>query len=696
MPCTPILPSNFSPPPSGVGGLAPSIPPLNIPFPDQPLQDLLLLFESIFMISPVGIIRVNFEPDVLNDVYQGINDLLKKIFPFLMIYQFFLPVLELILCIIEILCSLLNPVKLRKQMNILFRVCIPAFLSLFPQFAIIILILTLLQLLLTLIEYLLGRIVYLLLIIIENIIILSKAIQRADNDSVIAITKKVGDLLCLLQNLFAILGVFNLIIQIIKALLSLTFKIPPCSDSNPNSCCSPDVCPEFIKNNTDIISSDGYFLYYNEVGLDSGLILPPGFPPIVSVIRNESWQFYDPSLSQNQAFINITKAFDLPAGINTVFFPSGATFTETSPSSSAPYTITFTALYNPTVFQRTDPLGVRNIQIVSAIVVAPPTAGVLSYNGTTYIPPNNGTLNLIGGTVQETSGTPIINPSTNVAYTVNEFFHLPTNINGEIPLPTDGILFSNISYDFNINHDVLIASGLITVGCAPDVAANKNFINATIGAQFNTNSANLENVVLPDVNAAQECVINALATYRNNISEASTNAFQTTMTNCLTQLQNETNAAISSIINAGYDPYTSTFTVEPSIQFTTVAIVVSVSLNEASGNLMTNNLTPSVAALLAPQITANITFGSITPFVYDGYQFFTADITSDIDGNGTVQIAFDNSFISVLNNPTDTTQTPSVSITTTPYTFVSSPAISAPGVGEPRRDPSDIARDGDI
>ena len=704
MPCLPLDQGNFSiPAPSpgspGFGNLVPQLPPFTPPISPVSLQDLNDLFQELTMYMPFGQMNPNFEPDYMKTILAGIYDLLNQFMIFLIPFKFFIPILEIILCIIEILCALMNPFKLARAIIRLFRICIPAFFSLFPIFALILAIISLLLLILTLLLYLIGRIIVIIELIVKNIETLILAVGRADNASISAILLKVGNLLCGLQNLFVIFGVISLIIEVIKALLSLVFRIPPCdsSDSSSDGCCSPDVCPAFIKNNagTGITSSTGFFQYFNEVDIDSGLTLPAGFPPIISVIRQESWQFYDPNLVQDQQFINITNAFDLPAGTTKIFFPNGTNYTDTSDPTSVPYTINFTVPYNPTVYGVNSPdptsyaKGARNVQIMNAIVVAPPTNGISSYNDT-LIAPFDGTLNLIGGTVAEADGTPIPNPNNNnIAYTVDEFFHQQVNNSG-ITSPTDGILYSNLTYTFNFNTEVLVGYGIITVGCMPDVADARNFINTTIGSQFNTFGVNLSALQLPDVNAAQQCIFNNVATLQQSISLESVAAFQTNILACLATLQNETNAALTQAITAGFDQYTSTFSIDPTIQFTTLPITVSVSLQEASGNPITNNIPSNVASMIADQISGTVSFGELSPFTYDGYQLFTAELTSNQAGNGTIMVQFNNNYISDFSNPSDIDITPSVSITVVPYTFVETSII----IPEPRRDASDVAREG--
>lgn len=695
-PCSPLSDSQFSlPPPTPGPGINFGIPlpNLNIPFPPLPLQDLLNLFNELAMVLPIGKLQANVDGDWMKDIMSYIKDILDKFVPFLMLYKFFLPILKLILCIIEILCALNNPFAVISAVINLFLVCIPEFLALFPFFALIIMIISLILLIIAFIEYLINRLILLIEILIRNILILVNAAARMDEDSIFAIITKIGDLLCILQNLFVLFSAIALIIEIIESILQLAFNIPPCASSNSGGCCSPTTCPAFIKDNaaTGITSSTGSFLYFNEIGIDSGLPLPAGFPPIVAVKQPESWQFYDANLGQNQAFINITNAYDLPSGTHIIFFPGGTNYTSTTDPSSVPYTVNFSIFYDPALFGNPAPYaakGARTINIVNAIVQNPPTSGVAMYNtatGTmTFTAPFNGVLNLIGGTVTESDGSTIQNANGGPA-TIDEIFHAAPNY----ALPGGQLLYQNLTYTFNINMIVLYGASLVTAGCVPQVAEAKDFIATTIGAQFNTNGANLANVTLPDVTGAQACVANAVATFTQSISPTSAATFQTTILNCLNTLSNQCAASLSQVIPAGFDQYTSTFTVEPSIQFTTQAITVSVSLNESSGNNMTSGIPASTAASLASMLTGTVTFGTISSFAYDGYQFFNATITSPTPGNGTVKVAFNNNYISVLSNPPDITLPHTVTVTQVPYTFVQ----AAPLTGTPRRDAGDVSRD---
>ncbi len=138
-PCEPIDVGDIviPPLPPGFGGLpVPQLPGFDIPFPSLPIEDLLALFNNLNMILPPGILKPHLSSGFSKNVLDAILSLLEKFMPFLMLYTFFMPILNMILCIIEVLCSINNPFKLIKALIRLFRVCIPEFLSLFPFFAV--------------------------------------------------------------------------------------------------------------------------------------------------------------------------------------------------------------------------------------------------------------------------------------------------------------------------------------------------------------------------------------------------------------------------------------------------------------------------------------------------------------------------------------------------------------------------------
>ena len=316
--------------------------------------------------------------------------------PFLMLYKFFLPVLNIIVCIIEVLCALISPFALIGALENLFVNCIPAFLNLFPMFALIIMIISILLLLLALIEYILCFIITLVLNLSGNIVGLIEAFLVSNSVGVLAIAAKLGDLLCLLQDLLVLLAFFDVIIQIIKDILALGFSIPPCGGGNNSNCCNLSVCPAFIKDAPYTLPT-GKLQYSSEVGTQvTAVVLNPG-PPIqyLNVDSSaETWQIYDPDQAIYQQFINIIAAPDVIAdGYNIVFFPTTLSFSGSTPPLQAAYTVDISIDYDPAQWLRTGKP--EQITFKNCIVLLAPTATLQGYNTTTIQP--TGVLYIAGG-----------------------------------------------------------------------------------------------------------------------------------------------------------------------------------------------------------------------------------------------------------------------------------------------------------
>jgi hypothetical protein len=703
--------------PSGPSG--PSIPgygipsaPAQAPFhlnnPTGFPEDLSDVYNLIELILPPGTVKPSLNLHSARDVFDGIFSLVDKFFPFLMLYKFFLPILNIIVCLIEIMCALLNPFKLSRALSRLFRQCIPEFLAIFPIFALIIMILSILNLIISLVLYIIGEVEKLVVILLRNIATISKALSNADEVTILAATNKIGMVLCSFQNLFLLLSIFTAIIDVIKEMLKVLFNLPPCDSSNNNDvqCCTPDVCPSFIKNDDGLNRTTGTFQYFNALDQDASSAipyLPPTFS-FISTARPESWQFFDSGAAIQDAFWNISNAYDLPSGSVDIFFPTDANYTASTPVSQVPYTIDFRLFYNPTQWDSSSTLGPRYIRVLSCIVLKAPTQHLTTYNnGTQFI--QNGVLEVAGGLATEDDGiTPLLINGTQA--TLNNLIHLQPTVfitnqtSSEPVVYNDGYQFANVDYTFHINYPVLLQKALITLGCFPIVALNRTFVNTIYGGNSGANAAMLNNLlantgtegsVFPDVAAAQQCLTTALSALQNNVNAQSVAAFQALTTACLTKLSNDAATAINTLVGIGYDPYTSTFTINPSVQFTTLPIVITVNLFETSGQSITSNMAAGAASTIASNITAVASFGVVSSFTYDGVQTFTANLTSPSAGSGTLQIYYDNKVISTVTLPADTTVAPTLAATEVPYSFI----YSTTAQGSVRRDEGDIARDAD-
>ncbi len=707
MPCNPsdlTITEPNGPPGLSIPGFGkPFSPPdISLPIPEGFPEDLLEILDLLQMILPPGIVKAPLNPNFGKDIFDAIMKLLDQFMPFLMMYKFFLPVLELIICIIEVLCAIPNPFKLIKALKKLFRRCLPNFLSLFPYFALILMLISLLLLILALIEYIIAQILKLILLILKNIRALVKATTKADGPSILAITKKLGIILCAFQNFFVLLAIFKAIIDMIKDMLALIFQIPPCDDgdnSNPDNCCSTDVCPDFIRNNETMIRSTGTLKYLNRASYDSGTSLGGLFGNLMTDIRPESWQFYDADASVGQAFYNITSAYDLPEGITQIFFPTDATYNASTPPGQAPYTVDLRLQYDPNDWGRgSDPLGPRFIRIKDCIVTQAPTTDLSIYDVTTTSIPT-GVIKIAGGRAVEDDGLTqiFVDASTGV---LENFVHMDAIV-GAPPILniSDGYTYTDIEYTFKIKHEVLLGKALITLGCIPTVALDRVFINSIFGAGVGANFTLLNNLVrglhgkvFPDIAAAQECLTTAVVNLGSNMSEVGVANFQAHTTVCLNKLKDDTAAAIEDLVSIGFDSNQSTFTLDPAIQFTSQPIIVSVALNERSTQPLSSKLPTDLAANLAAKIVPIIDFGAISPFTYDGSQFFTAEITSKVSGAGTIKMSFDDTMFSTVTIPDDVTETPSVIDQVLDYAFIYSPSIDD---GKVARDEGDVSREGE-
>lgn len=632
-----------------------------------------------------------------------------------MLYKFFLPILELIICIIEVLCALVNPFAVIGALDRLFTQCIPAFLNLFPIFALIIMIISLLLLLLALIEYLIEQIICFILALIKNILALVAAFEIGSAVGVLAIANKLASLLCIFQNLFVLLALFGIIIQVIKDILGLVFAIPPCEGGNNSNCCGPLTCPALVQNNNS--STTGNMLYYTAVEAPvPGWVDIPGITAPTIALREESWQVYDYDQVAPLRFWDIVEAQDvIDDGYNPppVYFPTSQTYTADTPVNQAAYTVNLRLFYNPIQWGRTGKA--QYLRFNNCIVLAPPTqelvngqlADIPVLNGVLYVAGGQGFLDdgktIIDG--YQPDGVTPLGPGFQAS--LNNWFHKPSPAS---PAFDDGYTFTDVSYTWAASTPVLMQANLVTAGCMPQISLNRNFVNNTMFANIASQTQNLKNLInqppntqgFPDPAGAQQCMQAALSTLRGNMTIAGVSDFQAMANICLSNLQNATYNGLQSMIGIGFSPCNSTFTLTPSSQFTTLPIQVQVNLTENNGMPLGRNLPSNVADTVAAGLVGYPTFGELGPFTYDGYQYFNANLTSSVTGSGSIMIAFQNQILCTNNLPSDGTN-PSHTLQSLDYDFVYVPTVTVniPGTGEgdtvgvdPRRGPGTQANDG--
>lgn len=667
-------------------------------------EDLNDLLERITMLLPPGTLQAPLAFNSGKDPFDSIIKLLDGFLPYLLSYKSNLAILQMITCILEVLCSLTNPFRLVKSLRKLFRVCIPAFLNLFPVFAMIVIILSLLLLLLELILYIIAKIIELIELILNNIKALEKAITDGDANSIKAITKKIAAILCQFQNFFVLLSVFNVIIDLIKSILALAFAIPPCADDSGSECCDSEVCPTFLKQEYTRFSGTLQYLNAVNIGVDLPIPLPSPFNLSLPARKN-SIQFYDINQEIFQQFSNVYDASDVPPSteppfLKPVFFPQDATYTGSTDAKQVPYLVDLRLFYIPAQFGRTGPS--RYIRFRSCIITLTPTSVLNMYDNSTRIIPT-GVVTLAGGYGTEDDGITQLpaydeDGTTQISgYATLDNFIIQdkrTELFSPDYQPTDGVKFNDIEYKFRINHAVLVGKNIITARCDPSLSFDAVFINNVYGGNIAVKSAQLSKLVnkspgFPNVGGALDCLTLALNAFRNNISNAGAADFQTTVQLCLNQLQNDTESAINEVVGIGVDATKSDFSLDRNVQFVGQEIKVSVVLKENGGTSLSAKLPTSITSQISSQISASIDFGKISNFTYDG-DAFVSTLSSDTAGSGSISINFNNQVFSSVDVPADLTIDPSISAKILNYQFITIPVA---GEGLPRRDDGDTSRD---
>lgn len=691
MPCSPSLnsinPPSFPPLPTP-GGI--SFAPIqlggfpNISLPTDLLEDLLDLVNSLGLLFPSSTFKPNID-EFTKSILDAISNLLSQVAPFLSFYNFIMALLKLIVCIIEVLCAIPNPFKIAKAMVKLFKECLPPFMLLFPFLALIAMIIALLLLILALIEYIIATIIALIEDLIKNLTILGQGVTLQDPEATLAAIQKISNLLCIIQNILAIFVALGAIMAIIEALAKISGGTI-CDGDDPNGCCSPDVCPSFIKDGP-ITGLFGQLTYHNQVGLDlaSALGISAEIAALLKIAptRSELWQFVDTSLIASHHFKEIiTPIIDFSESppVIATFWPEGLVFDATTAPNKFPYTVDMRILMNPIQFVTTDIKGSRYMRITNCGVVHRPYLGVLNF--VNLLDPNsnqNGTLNLEGGLVFEDDGYTayMIN---GMQATLNTFIH-KAPITQNVPQTIeDGIFFNNIEFIFNPVYGTLMSYSLITAGCMPNLAIEKGIFNNILIAEDvravvdklgpRTAGEVVPSIgMLPNVAGTQNCVIDALTEFRKNVSITNAALFQASAVTCLNDLRNQTQSLICEAIIAAVSQFKSTMSLDADVQFTSRPIVVSVSLKDAGGTNIGLNIPANCVPEVENKLNGEVTFGKISSFKYDGHALFNADVTSDISGTGTVSVLFDNKIFNTVVQGVGATVT-AINHNTLPYSFV--------------------------
>lgn len=716
MPCDPS--SNLLNPPVSPGipvpGFGLPTSPVQPPIPGFELPDgfpesVLELIQQLQIPWPGGILSPqidNFSATLLKAVMNVFNQLM----PWLSLYKFFLAALDLIVCIIEILCALTNPFKLIRAMRKLIKQCLPPFLNLFPWLALISMIISLMILLISLIIYVISRILAIIDDLLNNLELLSKGVTLQDAEATAAIGFKIASLLCIIENLMAMFSAIAAIFNIIDA-LSQIGGAGICSTGSNSDCCGEDVCPPFIKNNPNgIDGTKGKLIYYNQI-IDPTKDDNPFFNTFFGVqsntIRAESWQFVNDDVNQEYPFKDIitrykdnstqrndnsgSSSFSEDYEYGDIFWPEGQKYDKNSSLRKVPYNVNITLkdfsfnAFDNDVSDKTT----RTVFIRNAVVESKPYVGEKDKSGDIKVGSefnNFGTLSILGGVAYEEDKETLILDSNGNQVTIEDLVHLNPKYQDQLPTTDDGYNIEGIDFVLNINHASLMDYNLTVAGCVPDIAIETQQLNDRYAEAFIPIISKVGD--LPDIAKAQSCVSNVLSNLRKDVTIEAVESARADMVACLEELKDEAEDTLCRAFFAGVDPYSSSFEIEPDLQFINRSIKVTVTLRDRLGVNISNNIPDDCLSDVLESLGGEVSLGKLSEFTYEN-NVFVANITSDIGGDGEVRITWNNNVLLEILNEDNPDVDTSVQEKVLNYTFVGTSAA----LPKNRRDATDVSEE---
>jgi hypothetical protein len=205
------------------------------------------------------------DPAESKSMGSAINSLLATLSPFVSAYIMVLPILGIIRGILEVICAMMNPFAVIRAVIRLFKKWIPAFISLFPPLAGIILILGIIKVILAVVFFIMTVVLPVIQLIISNVKTLAASFDSDSNKQTRdAGRMKLQSLILELLNQLGILSVLKAILDLVYMVLKLSSG-KPCKKgkkkkkknkfdltdietgvdelSDDDTCCDEDVCP---------------------------------------------------------------------------------------------------------------------------------------------------------------------------------------------------------------------------------------------------------------------------------------------------------------------------------------------------------------------------------------------------------------------------------------------------------------------
>jgi len=685
------------PPIPGIPGFTLDInfPSLGIDLPPGIPEDLLDWLRRLKFNLPGGGILEGILRSLQDTIASIIARLLALLNLFLSMYNFIMAILEIIICIINVFTAFKSIRKMIKRIKCLIRKCLPIFVRVvMPFFALLALLLNLLALLLALIEYILELLRRLIEQLTRNIKRLDKVIRDGNANAALAVISKISDLLCLFEHVFVLLGVIDLILNLMESKLNKNFKVCNGGDTSQSILTADDLCASFLQEPDTIITENpetwklrmkgtlGNISYCNAVYGVPFLFFPA---TAISKIRNESVYLRDIYLAEALKFKNVISYKPINESRSFPMFPFDKTITTSTDEGMIPYLVDITMNIDPN-----DGYGVRNITIEDTVVILPTTKATLKVESSVskITTLDSGFLLISGG--QTTNDAYNYN-----GYTIEELLADNSAVDPSYDGNGNSVNYSNITYQVKANYEALVEYGLITIGCLPTMKDEYAHFDEVYEKPLRPNL----NVDLPDVSGAVVGMKKCITSLSSAINTENIDTFDTCMNGILVNLSNQATSAYCQLLDESIDIYNINMSVIPNMQFITQPIELTVTPLSDEGRTFDELVggfgsSIDIDKCVSSNFTATATLGYISEFSYDGYGNFIAEIVSDVPGDGYVEVFYNGDQIPTVITPTNLDTTPDIVYNPIEYTFVGFFDDGYIGgiLPTPRRDEGDVSR----
>lgn len=592
---------------------------------------------------------------------DSVNYVIDKLSPIMTAYGFIMPIIEVIIAIIEVLCALINPIALKRALKKLLTIAIPKLLQLIPFFAGVIIIISIIKLILAILIFIMTVVIPMLELIKENAKLVLEALESlkdGDNlaqDRVDAGKEKIEAMIVELINQLGVLKTLIPVINLITSMLSIDFSFPCKKD-----CCSDDVCPDIIKNPP----SGSGFLW-----LDTS----------VEDINMQTIEYK--ILTTDARIININKYNDdftdsnhksggntspcCPAGIEDDSCPSFSV-SITGGGNAEPIKVPLSRIEKLSKDNMAYSLGMgasvvdlmRNRDGDNILTTQEINDGALwgsdvdndgALNWKDADSDGDGISDLVEGPGNADGTRPnYLNPSNNTLYAI--YVIGPSEL---------GELLGIINYNIEPNYDVLLANGVISLGCIPEIAEARE----TAEAAFNFSRPSLPARFMDQVNEAADSIAKPISDliawsrvfpYTNDIDQ-----IQQDLADKIGAKILEFTGLLRNYISDFINWQNSTLSINKSVvrvtngEFATISVVV----KDDAGALMLRNVPQNVL----PDIHIDASLGVIYNKRFNaqtGAVLF--DIKSDIVGDANISCKINSKFISNIINGNEEVRTVSV------------------------------------